>query len=167
MNKRMIVAALALVGVFVTTYLTLYKLGYIGTMTCSVGSCATVQLSEWATFLGLPVAAWGLGFYVTTLAVALVGTQERFADSRAISIALAAMSGWGVLFSGWLTYLEAFVINACCQLCVVSAIIVLLIFIVSLLDLREVRLLGRGEPAAPGDDEPAPEPVEELASGRR
>jgi uncharacterized membrane protein len=164
MNKRMILAALALVGVFVTTYLTLFKLGYIGTMTCSVGSCATVQLSEWAVFLGLPVAAWGLGFYVTTLAVALIGTQERFADSRMVSLALTAMSGWGVLFSGWLTYLEAFVINAWCQWCVVSAIIVLLIFVVSLLDLREVRMLGRDEPAPLGDE---PAPAGELASGRR
>ena len=31
------------------------------------------------------------------------------------------MTGWGVLFSGWLTYLELFVIDAICMWCVVSA----------------------------------------------
>ena len=60
MNKRMLVALVALAGVFVASYLTLYKLGYIGTLACAVGSCETVQTSKWATFLG--VTAFGLVF---------------------------------------------------------------------------------------------------------
>jgi uncharacterized membrane protein len=61
----MVIAALALAGIFLATYLALYKLGYIGALSCSVGSCETVNLSRWATFLGLPVAVWGVGFYVS------------------------------------------------------------------------------------------------------
>jgi uncharacterized membrane protein len=95
-----------------------------------------VQLSRWATFLGLPVAAWGIVFYLVLLALALVGLQPRYADSRAVSLALVAWTGWGVLFSGWLTYLELFVINAICQWCVVSAVLVLIAFVVSALDFR-------------------------------
>src|SRR5687768_18463327 len=98
----MVVGVLAFIGVFVSTYLTLYKLGYIGELQCAVGSCETVNTSRWATFLGLPVAAWGLGFYVAVLALVLVGVQEQYADSRAVAVALAALTGWGVAFSGWL-----------------------------------------------------------------
>ena len=54
----MILGTLALIGVFVSTYLTLYKLGYIGQLQRAVGSCETVNTSRWATFLGLPVAAY-------------------------------------------------------------------------------------------------------------
>jgi hypothetical protein len=43
-----------------------------------------------------------------------------------------------VLFSLWLTYLELFVIDAICIWCVVSAILATLLFVVSLLDLREL-----------------------------
>jgi uncharacterized membrane protein len=135
----MAIAAVALVGVFVALYLTLYKLGAIGELTCTVGSCETVQLSRWATFLGLPVAAWGVGFYLATLALALLGLQERWADSAPLSLALVLMSGWGVLFSSWLTWLELFVIDAICMWCVVSAVLVLVIFVLALLDWREVR----------------------------
>jgi hypothetical protein len=46
-----------------------------------------------------------------------------------------------VLFSVWLTYLELFVIHAICQWCVVSAILVTVLFVISVLDLREVRAL--------------------------
>ena len=138
MTKRMIVAALALAGLFVSLYLTLYKLGIIGEIACSIGSCETVQTSRWATFLGLPVAAWGLGFYAVTFALAFAGTDDRWADSRRIPLAVLLLAGWGVLFSGWLTWLELFVIDAICTWCVVSAIIVLAIFVVALLDWREM-----------------------------
>ena len=125
----MILGMLALVGVFVSTYLTLFKLGYIGTLKCAVGSCETVNTSRWATFLGLPVAAWGLGFYVAALILAMLSIQERYADARVFSVALVALTGWGVLFSGWLTYLELFVINAICIWCVTSACIVAVMFL--------------------------------------
>src|SRR6476469_2061034 len=133
----MILATLALIGVFVSTYLTLYKLGYIGELKCAVGSCETVNTSRWATFLGLPVAAWGLGFYVAALALAVMSIQEKYAGSRAFSVALVGLTGWGALFSGLLTYLELFVIHAICIWCVTSACIVLLMFLVSLADLRD------------------------------
>jgi uncharacterized membrane protein len=133
----MIIGTLAFIGVFVSTYLTLYKFGYIGSLQCAVGSCETVNTSRWATFFGLPVAAWGLGFYVSALALVVVGIQERYADSRALSLALVALTGWGVLFSGWLTYLELFVIDAICIWCVTSAVIVLVMFGVSVAEYRE------------------------------
>ena len=133
----MIIGTLALVGVFVSTYLTLYKLGYIGTLNCAIGSCETVNTSRWATFFGMPVAAWGLGFYLVALTVAFMSVQERYADSRKMAVALAVLTGWGTIFSGWLTYLELFVIHAICIWCVTSACIVLVMFLVSLADLRK------------------------------
>ena len=132
MSRREVVAALALAGIFVALYLTLYKLGAIGELSCRIGSCETVNSSPWAVFLGAPVAAWGVGFYVVTFAIA--GLQGRFAESRRLSLALVMLSGIGVVFSGWLTYLELFVIRAICQWCVVSAVIVFAIFAVSVWD---------------------------------
>ena len=134
MTRRMVLALLALVGVFLSLYLTLYKAGLIGTLQCAVGSCEKVQSSRWALFLGLPVAAWGLGFYLVALGLSLAGLQGRFADSRGIAIGLAVLTGWGLLFSAWLTYLELFVIEAICQWCVVSAVIVLVMFVLAMLD---------------------------------
>jgi len=142
----MIVAALALAGIFISLYLTLYKLGIIGELSCSIGSCETVNTSKWATFLGLPVAAWGLLFYLDVFAVALIGTFPRFESEPVISVVLVVQSAIGVLFSAWLTYLELAVIHAICIWCVTSACVVTLIFIVSLMDFREIR-----PPLAPED----------------
>ena len=135
----MIVAALALAGIFISIYLTLYKLGVIGELSCSIGSCETVNTSRWSVFLGLPVAAWGLLFYLDVFGVALLGTMPRWENEPVISIVLVAQAAIGVLFSAWLTYLELAVINAICIWCVASAIIVVAILLVSIADLRELR----------------------------
>jgi uncharacterized membrane protein len=135
----MLIALISLAGIFVATYLTLYKLGIIGTLSCGVGSCETVNLSKWARFAGAPVAMWGVAFYIATFVVALISVQPRFLASRAPSIWLTLMTGWGVLFSGWLTYLELFVIHAICVWCVTSAVLVTVLFGVSAWDLSARR----------------------------
>jgi uncharacterized membrane protein len=138
----MIVAALALAGIFISLYLTLYKLGVIAELSCSVGSCETVNLSKWSRFLGIPVAAWGLLFYLDVFVIALVGTLPRFEYAPVISLVIVVEAAVGVLFSAWLTYLELAVIQAICVWCVTSAVLVTLILIVSIADLRETASVG-------------------------
>jgi uncharacterized membrane protein len=135
-RARQVIAVLALAGAFIALYLTLYKVGVIGELSCSVGECETVNTSRWATFLGLPVAAWGLATYVVLFALAIAGLSERGTESRAIPYMMVAISGWSVLFSGWLSYLELFVIHAICIWCVTSACIMVIVFITSVVDLR-------------------------------
>jgi uncharacterized membrane protein len=137
----MLAALVALAGLFVATYLTLYKLGVVGTLSCSVGSCETVQLSRWATLLGLPVAAWGVGYYALVFALTLAGVvHDRLAESRGLALALVLLTGWGLVFSLWLTYLELFVIDAICQWCVVSAVLATVLFVICWLDYRELQV---------------------------
>ena len=63
MTRRQLLALLALGGVFLSTYLALYHYGYIGSLACGTGGCEKVQGSNWAKFLGVPVAVWGVLFY--------------------------------------------------------------------------------------------------------
>ena len=139
MRARHVIAVLSLVGAFVALYLTLYKMGAIGRLVCSQGSCETVNTSRYAIFLGGPVAAWGLATYVILFIAAVVGTRPEQERSPAISWMLVALSGWSTAFSGWLTYLELYVIRAICIWCLTSAVIMTLIFLASLADLRTVR----------------------------
>jgi uncharacterized membrane protein len=140
MTRRMWLAVLSMLGVFIAAYLTLYHFGYIGTLACTGSEgCSTVQASRWARLMGLPVATWGLGYYLTVFVLAIVSMQERFTESRMVSLGLLLLTGWGALFSGWLTYLEAGPIGAWCLWCIGSAIVALLLFVVSLLDWRQTR----------------------------
>jgi uncharacterized membrane protein len=49
------------------------------------------------------------------------------------------LAGWGALFTAWLNYLEAFVINAWCEWCLGSAAMVLLLLVLAWLNWRETK----------------------------
>jgi uncharacterized membrane protein len=132
----MAIALLSLGGFFLATYLTLYKLGYIETLACGTGSCEVVQVSRWSRLFGLPVALWGAGFYLAMFALSVAGSFGRPAESRPLSVAMTVTSGWGVIFSCWLTYVEVARLHAICRYCVGSALLVVLMFALCVLDLR-------------------------------
>jgi uncharacterized membrane protein len=124
------------VGVFVSAYLYLYKIGRIGTLACGSGGCETVQTSEWSRFLGVEVALIGLVGYALLFGVALLALRPALVRERWPAALLARLAWGGVLFTLYLTYLELFVIHAICRWCVGSAAIILSILILALLALR-------------------------------
>ncbi len=136
MRHRQAIAVLALVGWFVALYLSLHALGVGGALKCGTGACDTVQTSRWAVVLGVPVAFYGVAGYAAILVVALVGLQPAWLARRGPILLLAALATGGVLFSGWLTYLELFVIHAICRWCVGSAVIITAIWLLTLAGLR-------------------------------
>lgn len=80
------------------------------------GSCERVQNSDYADLAGVPVALLGLIGYVAIGAALLVP-----GDRARIAAAFMGITGFG--FSAYLTYVELFVIDAICQWCVASAVL--------------------------------------------
>lgn len=138
MTRRQALALLAVVGILIALYLTLYKMGVIGVLSCSIGSCETVNTSKWSMLFGIPIAEWGLAAYVALFGLAIAGSTEARERSVTIARLLVALAGFSVLFSAWLTYLELFVIHAICIWCVTSALLWVVILAVSVADLRAV-----------------------------
>ncbi len=137
--NRMVIALLATVGLFVALYLWAHNAGLTGPIVCGVGDCATVQSSEFATLGPVPVSAIGVAGYVALIVLSFVGLQPAHRASAAIGGLMLMGSAVGVAFSGYLTYLEAFVINAWCQYCVISAILMTLIFLACLPEVGRLR----------------------------
>jgi len=138
MKHRMAIALLSLVGFFVSLYLWLWKVGFLGSLACGDGGCETVQLSEFSSFLGIPVALYGMVGYVALAAVSVVGLQPRWVERREPTALLAVVASVGVAFSAYLTYLEASVIHAWCRWCVVSAVIITAILVTALAGLKSL-----------------------------
>jgi uncharacterized membrane protein len=79
------------------------------------------------------------------LALTIAGLSERYADSRGLSLAIFLLAGWGLLFTAWLNYLEGFVLHAWCMWCIISACLVVLLFLLAWLDWRESGLAPESE----------------------
>jgi uncharacterized membrane protein len=142
MIYRMSAALLSLTGLFTSAYLYLYKIGRIGTLACGTGACDTVQQSSWSRFAGIEVSLIGLVGYVGLLAVSLAALRPGLADHRWPAALMAALAGIGVAFTAYLTYIELFVIHAICRWCVGSAVIIVAILAVTMLDLRRLSRPG-------------------------
>jgi uncharacterized membrane protein len=136
MKFRMAAALLSLIGVLLATYLYLYKIGVLGTMLCGAGDCEFVQTSPYSRFLGVEVSLIGLLGYLGIFGVSLAGLQPANQVRRWPDSALVLLAGGGFLFSAYLTYIELFVIDAICRWCVVSAVLITILFLVSLLAWR-------------------------------
>jgi uncharacterized membrane protein len=137
--NRMVVAALALAGIFVSVYLLLFKLGVLGTMICGVGGgCDLVQASRYAYFFGIPVAAWGLAGYLAIFAIAMAAIQPTVAEQRWVPIVLLGLTGGAFLVSMSLVAISGLVIRAWCQWCLVSATLATLSFLFSTPEARRI-----------------------------
>lgn len=122
------VAGLAIAGYLLATRL----LG--GPPVCVVGSgCDEVQSSEYATVLGIPVAAYGVAF---SSAVAVAGIAWLRAGDRRALFAAWGLGIVGTLGAAYLTYLELFVIEAICSWCVAYAVSVVAGLVLAGLALR-------------------------------
>jgi uncharacterized membrane protein len=114
---------LTLVGIGIAGYLTYVHYQELE-LACTTGGCERVQSSRYAKLGGVPVPLIGLIGYVAIFASLLVrGELAR--------LATAAMTLGGFLFSVYLTYLELFEIDAICQWCVGSAVVMTLLAILA------------------------------------
>lgn len=129
--RKLLVLIFALTGLFASVYLTWSYTSPSHTMVCLGTGCDAVRASRFAYPFGVPMPVFGLVFY--TLLVVLV-LAEAHIPQRSAKIwgIITALAGVGVVFSAWLTYLEAFVLHAWCVWCVVQAISVLLLFLLSI-----------------------------------
>ena len=126
-------AALAAVGLVIATYLTVTKLSG-GLPVCGpVSGCEDVAQSEYSSMAGIPTAALGAVFSAALVVISLA--WARTGDRRALSGAYA-LGLFGVIFVGYLTYLELFVIHAVCAWCATYGLTVVVGWLVAARSLR-------------------------------
>jgi uncharacterized membrane protein len=127
---------LCVAGIAVASYLTWTHLAGTEPYCGSSRSCADVQNSRYAEIGGIPVAAIGLAGYVAILTLSLLRGRVNTEVDFYLPVLRFGAALIGVLYSAYLTYLEAFVILAWCFWCVSSAVIISAIWILSIADLR-------------------------------
>jgi len=128
---RGIATFLATFGVGVATYIAIADSGG-GSPVCIAGGhgCQTVAESSYSHLAGVNIAIFGLAGYVVLLVCALLR-----GDAFRMTAFVVSLIGFG--YSLYLTYLELFTIDAICQWCVASAVLMTLLFVTN-----AVRMLG-------------------------
>ncbi|HEX5592060.1 MAG TPA: vitamin K epoxide reductase family protein [Solirubrobacterales bacterium] len=128
---RRAIAFVAALGIGVASYIAIAESGG-GSPVCLAGStgCATVAKSSYSHVAGVNIAVFGIVGYALLLASAFFANDAARLGGFAV-----ALGGFG--YSVFLTYIEFFKIEAVCQWCVASAVLMTILFL-----LNATRLIG-------------------------
>jgi uncharacterized membrane protein len=138
---RIIAIVTAVIGLAVSTYLSVAKLANKDVL-CFVGAsdCNIVNSSGYSMWRGIPVAILGVLGYVLILAILLILSKQKN-ESSVIMLALFSVTLFGMLYSLYLTYVEIFIIHAICPWCLTSATAMFVLFIISAIFLGRSKIL--------------------------
>jgi uncharacterized membrane protein len=128
---RRIIAFVATLGAGVASYIAIVESGG-GAPACLAGGggCETVANSSHSHVAGINIAIFGIIGYAAILLTAFLVSDLARLSGFALSL-----GGFG--YSIYLTYLEIFKIEAICQWCVASAVLMTILFL-----LNATRLVG-------------------------
>lgn len=153
--SRLIMGAVAVVGIFITTYLTYVSFSG-GSAACPVdpatgsSSCDLVLQSSYAKVFGVPLSVFGLVAYIVMAALALApflvsgdaNKKQRQKLEETTGFLLLVGGTAMAVFSGYLMYIAFFKLQETCLYCVASATCSLLLFILAVIG-REWEELGQ------------------------
>jgi len=130
---RRAIAFVAALGVGVATYIAIAESGG-GSPVCLAGGtgCRTVAESSYSHVAGVNIAVFGVIGYLLLLATAFFANDLARFGGFAVSLG-------GLGYSVFLTYIEIFKIEAICQWCVASAVLMTILFL-----LNATRLIAYG-----------------------
>ena len=125
---------LAVIGLVVAVYMTIYKATDNDAMCLGSGDCSTVNASRYSEIYGFPVASVGIAGY---FAILMVHWYER-SDKFFINNGPLLVFGFGLtgfLFTLYLIYVEFAILQALCPFCLISQTVMIIIFLISIVRL--------------------------------
>ena len=114
-----VIAVVSLGGLADAIYLTIEHITGQSVRCTIISGCSEVLSSSYAVVGGYPLASIGALAYFTVFSLAILALFGYRIASQLLILLVLAMC----LVSLWLIYLQAFVIHAFCQFCLLSAII--------------------------------------------
>ena len=124
--------ALAIIGLLVSVYMTIYKITSNDNMCIGSKDCSVVNASRYSELYGIPVAVFGVVGYAAILAVLWLERNPGFFNQNGTML-LFGLSLTGFLFTLYLIFLEIALIKAYCPFCITSQVAMTIIFILSVI----------------------------------
>jgi len=114
---RVIAAIIALIGIADAVYLTVHHYTAEAVPCTLTGGCEQVLTSEYAEIAGFPLAAYGAAAYFIAFSLVLLSIYGNRMAWTIFGVQVVLMA----IFTGWLIYVQAALIGAFCQFCLLSA----------------------------------------------
>jgi uncharacterized membrane protein len=131
----------SLMGILDSGYLSWIKFSH-SEEKCIAGlrNCAFVNASTYSEIFKIPIAYFGLVSYLIIFRL-MVSSGSTIMFSSSIPFQLFGITLIGLLFSGYLTYVQFGILHAYCPYCLLSAVTTTCLFIIStIMMVKEINL---------------------------
>lgn len=129
---------LSFLGFVDATYLTIVDYKHLIPPCTITHGCEAVLSSKFARIYGIPLALFGVLYFVTSIVLNVLVFQHR--DNVWIKRLFMALNISGVVTAVILLYLQFIVIKALCQYCLLTELILFLAMAFSILFLKRTKL---------------------------
>ncbi len=136
-NLPVIAAVIACLGLIDSAYLWLIKITNNEALCIpGIGDCWSVNNSKYSEFYGIPISVFGVATYIAILVLILA---EKRSGAQRVNLILAqfGITLMGFIFSLYLTYIQYGVLKAFCPFCLVSAICMTALFVITIIRLAK------------------------------
>ena len=129
--RAILIAALAFIGMVDAFYLSIKR--NAGPIPCHVTrGCTDVLTSKYSEIAGIPLSWVGLAFYITIFSLAVFKILEDPQNPVRRPLAgIFYLSGAALIVSALLVGIQAFILKAFCEYCLLSAALVLTMFLLA------------------------------------
>ena len=129
--RSVVIALLAFTGMVDALYLSLKR--NAGPVPCHIThGCTDVLTSKYSEIAGVPLSWFGLAFYFVIFSMVIIRLFEDQEHPVArLSGVIFYLAGSALIISAFLVGIQAFILKAFCEYCLLSAALVLTIFLVS------------------------------------
>ena len=119
----------SIIGIADAAYLTIKHYSDTG-INCSIfNGCELITKSLYSTIFDIPVAAFGIVFYIFVFTLIFLFLKFR---NKNFLFLLVAMTSIGFLISMWFIFVQGFILNLYCLYCLISAALSTGLFILSI-----------------------------------
>lgn len=138
-NKLDLIAiVIAIIGAINAGYLSWFKLTHTVTKCIpGLGDCATVNASKYSEVYGIPIAYLGFLAFLFLALLMYLGYTARLNKSL-VDFSVFGITLIGTIFSGYLMYVEAAILKTYCPFCVLSAILMAILFGISIYKVSKI-----------------------------
>jgi len=125
------IALLAFIGMVDALYLSFKR--NAGPIPCHIThGCTDVLTSKYSAIAGIPLSWFGLAFYFVVFSMAVVRLfEDPEHPFRQLSTVLFYLAGTALVISAFLIGIQAFILKAFCEYCLLSAALVLTMFLLA------------------------------------
>jgi len=125
-----LIAVVAFIGMVDALFLSLKRNS--GPIPCHITrGCNDVLTSKYSALAGIPISWFGMAFYLTVFSLAVFASFDAGKPGGQPLRWIYMLSGLALIISGLLVGVQAFILKAFCEYCLLSAILVLTIFLLA------------------------------------